>query len=299
MDVDLLDIDTAIEASFPEEPPEGDDKNQPAEPGNDDAEDDEAGKPAAKPAKKEGEDGEDEDGEEKPAEGDEKDDQKPVDKPKKSRAAERIESLARERSQLRRELEDLRKQIDSRPPELPPQPNPEDYKTERDYAYAMGQYNATVEGIKAEHGKADERRIEREKATYQDKITKDKARFADFDKVVSSLGDTLITPELHDALYGCDNPADILYFLGKNPLIADQVLSMSGRQQTIKLAEISVKLAAAQKPKNIKSAAPKPPDKPKGSGAATAGGYSENMSFEDHCKYMRKLEAQRRKARYG
>jgi hypothetical protein len=289
-DIDLLDIDAAISTSFQadEEPQES-------------AEETEAGDEA----------GTAEDGEEKPVkdggeesdEGDEKDDQKPKDKPeekpKKSRAAERIESLARERRELRQQLAELQKQIRERPPELPPQPNPGEYKTQREYDFAMGQYQAKVEAAQAEHGQAEERRVERERTAYQDRILKEKAKHADFDKVVSTLGDIPISPELHDALYGCDNPADILYFLGKNPAIADHVLSMSGRQQTIKLAEISVKLAAAQKPKNIKSAAPKPPEKPKGSSAATAGGYSENMSFEDHCKYMRKLEAQKRKARYG
>jgi hypothetical protein len=294
-DIDLLDIDAAISTSFPESEA-GDDDKPPAKPDEGDAEDAEDDDDAEEPPKKEGDE---KDEGETLEEGDEKDDPKPEPKPKKSRAAERIEALARERSQLRRELEDLRSQINSRPPELPPQPQPGEYKTEREYAFAMGQYQAKVDGINAEHGKAEERRIERERITYQERIAKDKAKYSDFEQAVSGLGDIPISPELHDALYACNNPADILYFLGKNPLIADQVLSLTGRQQTVKLAEISVKLAAAQRPKNIKSAAPKPPEKPKGGASASASGYSENMSFDDHCRYMRKLEAQRRKQRFA
>jgi hypothetical protein len=248
----------------------------------------------------EGDDGEsdDGDGEEQNKEGSE---EKP--KPKKNRAQERINALTKKTYELRQQLAELQAKVEPEEPELPQAPaapNPRNFSTQeaynkavRDYDFAMGQHQAQIRQINSQREQADVNRIETEKQTYQQKIAADKGKYKDFDAVIQSMAHVPLSEQLHNTLATIDNPADLVYFLGKNPAIADGVLSLKGHAQTVKLAEISVKIKNAAKPKNLVSEAPKPASKVNGGGSSK---NFNNLSFEQHCQAMAKIEAKQRNA---
>lgn len=280
MDTDLLDIDTAIEESFSEPEPETDEKDV----GKDekdtvDAESEEKGE-----SEKKSKDEPEKDGEGKKKDEEETGDDPAKEKPKPKRGDKRIDQLLHERSKLRRENEELRSQIKTKGPELPMQPDPKDYKDQREYDFAMGGWQKEVESAKAESGKQKERQIAQEADRYQARIRTEKVKYSDFDTVVSDISDIPITPELHDAL-GEEGSVDLLYFLGRNPAIAENVLSLKSHSQSRKLAEISMKVkSAAGKKKKVVSSAPKPPAKV-GGGGASAKKDPGKMSPEEWAKY--------------
>lgn len=248
----------------------------------------------------EGDDGESDggDGEEQNKEGSE---DKP--KPKKNRLQDRINQLTRDKYELRQKLAEIQAEEESEEPELPQAPaapNPRHFSTQeaynkavRDYDFAMGQHQAQIRQINSQREQADVNRIETEKQTYQQKIAADKGKYKDFDVVIQSMAHVPLSEQLHNTLVMIDNPADLVYFLGKNPAIADGVLSLKGHAQTVKLAEISVKIKNASKPKNLVSEAPKPAGKVSGGGSSK---NFDNLSFEEHCRTMDKLERKQRTA---
>ena len=296
---DLMDIDTAIEKSFPtiddEEIVEDEEKTTEEDNSEDGdkSETEEEGDKKEKKGDEEEEEEKDDDSEEE--DGEKKEKTPPVKKAKKeNKVQKRFDEMTRERYQLRKENEELRRRLESREPEIPEQPDPKKFENQRDYDFAMGQWQAKVEGIKEKTAQREQIRVQNEAQQYQAKIQSNKSKYKDFDRALQNIAHIDITPELHDALYHSDDATQLLYFLGKNPSIAEDVLSMSSHQQSRKLAEISVKLKAASKKKKVVSDAPKPPAKvKKGSGTSPAKNI-DNMSFEEHCQVMRKVEAKNR-----
>lgn len=292
METDLLGIDAAIEKSFPsqEEP------NEPEKPDSskDDAEEGEPIEGEEKEEKSEEEDSDE--GTEKGDETDKKaDEQPPKKKEKADRFQKRIDDLTREKYEYRRRIEDLERRIEERPPELPPQPDPRQFATadgqfdQRRYDFAMGQWQAIVNGINAEVEQRGQRRFEAEKEQARAKIAADKGRYEDFDATVRSIAFMRDTPELITALRTMDNATDVLYFLGKNPRIADQIDQMHGTEQAIQLATIGtkLKLATERKTKRV-SSAPPPPAKVKGKGPTTRD--FDKLDFADHVRMMQEAE---------
>jgi hypothetical protein len=296
--MDLMDIDTAIEESFPtnedEEVVEKDDETT-EEDDSKDGDKSETEEEGEKEAEKEDEKEEEKKDDDSEEEEDEKTEKKPPEKKarKENKVQKRFDEMTRERYQLRKENEELRRRLESREPEIPEQPDPKKFKNQRDYDFAMGQWQAKVEVIKHESEQREQTRIQNETQQYQAKIQSEKSKYEDFDRALQNIAHIDITPELHDALYHSDNATQLLYFLGKNPSIAEDVLSMSSHKQSRKLAEISIKLKNAGKKKKVVSDAPKPPAKvKKGSGTSPAKNI-DNMSFEEHCQLMRKEEAKK------
>jgi hypothetical protein len=315
MSTDLMDIDAAIEESLPtESEPEGD---EPTDEGKQDESGDDKGKKDEPDEGKEGKEGKEGEKPDKPAE-EGKEGEEPREKPdetepeppkKKNRYNERLEYVAAERARLRRENEELRQQLESKEPELPPQPDPQKYQFDpnipgqRDAAVArynqdLGKWQADVERITEEHKNRDQTRVRREQEEYFHKMSAEKSIYGDFQTSVRRLAHLQITPELHDALKHEDNAADLFNFLGSRPDIAESVLSMRGYQQARKLAEIALKLRYAQERKKTKQTkAPEPPAKTPKQGSGGGGVKKlDDLSFEEHSRMMLKAEEKRRKA---
>ena len=284
---DLMDIDTAIENSFPAiEDEEIVEEDTPEENDKEDGEKSETEKEGDKKEKKDDEEEEEKKDDDSEEEDGEKEDKKPPIKKKKTdKVQKRFDELTREKYRLRKENEELRRRIESKEPEIPKQPDPKEFKSQRDYDFAMGQWQAKVEGIKNESAQREQTRVQNEAQQYQAKIQSNKSKYEDFDRALQNIAHIDITPELHDALYHSDDATQLLYFLGKNPSIAEDVLSMPSHQQSRKLAEISVKLKAASKKKKVVSDAPKPPAKvKKGSGTKPSKRWDQ-MTPEEWAKH--------------
>lgn len=304
MSTELLDIDAAIESAFSateEQPAEA----EKGESGADGKEDGEGGE--EKPSKKD--DGE-ESAEADEKEGDEKDGESPEKKTapekKQNRADKRIEQLLKERYQLRKELDETRSKIKPDEPQPPKKPDASDFKfdpkdpeslkeAQRKFDFAMGKYesdlkahNEKVESKKAEAEEKEQKRIDSEKAEYAARIEVGKKEYPDYDECFKNIADSFeMTEALHNTLLESKDPAGLLRFLGKNPLVAEKVLSMGNTRQAIKLAEIDVKLQYAKK-NSVKKAsdAPAPPAKVAGSG----GGKKDpsKMSAQEYHAYKEK-----------
>jgi len=303
------DLDTLIESSFPttEEAPEVTDETISEEVAEEDGAS-EDGKP-----EEDGEPGEEEDGktdgtdDSEEVETTEEDEAKtePPKKPKRNKFQERIDQKTREVYELRQKLAEYEAKVESAPPELPAEPDPNKYTFDKniqgDRERAIAQYNQDVgkwqaecERINAEHENRGVKRIQTEQQKYFSKMANEKSIYGDYTTAVQTLGSYKMTPELHEALLHDDNNTDLFCFLGnpKNQVAANEVFSLKGYQQARKLAEISFKLQAAKARQKAKpSSAKAPVGKPKG-GKAGAGGIDfEKMSDADYRKIMGKAKA--------
>jgi len=307
---DILDIDTAIESSFPtteepeiktEEGKTAGDKDEKAGKNEEktEREDDAKVEDADQDAKKE---------DDKTGETPDKKAVKPEEK-KPDRVGKRIDELLKQRYELRQELAELRKKVKSDEPEPPKKPDPKDYtfdpknpdsvkEAQRKFDFDMGKYQAElksheekIESRAKESDAEEKKRIAGEQAEYAERIEEGKKAYPDYDAAFKNIADSFeMTEALHIALLESKDPAGILWFLGKNPLLAENILSMNTTRQAIKLAEIDVKLAYAKERKIKKvSNAPAPPAKVEGGG----GGKKDpsKMSAQEYFDtYFRKKQ---------
>lgn len=302
----LTELDEAIESSQAQEEPSNDELDD-AIAGDDDDE--------AK-SKEDGEkDDSDESGKEKKEGEDEVDDpDKKKNQPKKekpSRLVSRIDELTREKYELRRELERYKKSEIEKEPELPPKPDPRDYKfdpekpetkieAQRLLDRDTGKWEAEVERIKGElerkkedAKKAEEDRVASETFTRNNRIAEDSKRYKDYDPNLSKIAHLKMTEELHDALLEIPNPAGVMRFFNRNPIIAEKVLSLPSLKQSRQIALISYKLDAAEKKSPNVSGAPNP-GKKLPSGGSGGGKDPSKMSAEEYSIYKAKLREKER-----
>jgi hypothetical protein len=298
--MDLLgDIDTAIEEAIPtEEKPPVDDEESTTDDGKgeDSEETEETEEEEESEESTDGdEDGDESDGEEKPDETEKKGDKKPKSRYQKrtEELQKSIDELTRERYALRAENNSLKEQHDSKPPELPPKPDPEKYtyttgnqeeeaEAVARYNQDLGKWNAECELIKKNHANRHNIRIQEEMGQYFRKMESEKSEYGDYNKAYRNISDNkFMNAEFHNALKDSPNSTDLFCFLGNRPDIARSVFELKGFALSRKLAEISVKLELAKSRQKTKSSkAPKPPAKVKGHGGK-AKVLSDNSSFEE------------------
>jgi hypothetical protein len=196
-------------------------------------------------------------------------------------------------TQMRAQMEKMRSQINSlhrrlkktgkaqpaikapEPLDKSTAPKMSDFETIEEYEKAQNNWEIdqrVVEGIrKATQPVNSEAQLKEERAEFvNDTVSLGKTIYNDFDKVV--LQDNVpITMEMIDTVRTMDDnekvtPADLLYYLGKNPAEATACSRMSGAQLIRALAKIETKLEgiksqATPKPTKTISDAP-PPIKP-------------------------------------
>lgn len=223
------------------------------------------------------EDSEDTDGESEKPKGE---------KPKKENGVQkRIDELTREKYELRRLLDEAKKSNQNNEPQLPPKPIPNQFRTERDYRDAVVEYNTTVKHIEAEQVKEKERASEIVLQNVANKIQADKSKFKDFDTVVRSISHIPMDEALTDVILDDKNGIDVLYFLGQNPSIAEEISNMSQTKRARTLGILSAKLEGKKTGKQV-SSAPKPPSKVAGS--AKKEKHPGDMTPEEYSVWRRK-----------
>jgi hypothetical protein len=226
------------------------------------------------------------------ADGNDKGDQKH----KKNRRVDRIKKLVERNKRIQAELEELKAKAGSGGNNLPlERPNPEKYTDQRQFDFDMGQYISQQKYLQERQQLTEQHRLQSEVNSYKGKILEGSKRYEDFDEKVGSL-DFQVTPELHAALQVEDNAADLLYYFGDHPEIAEEVLSLPSYQQAKQIAEICSKIRAKIGGKSAAKSVAAPPTKKVATSAPGKASVFSASSFDEHCKLMAKIEREKQKS---
>lgn len=85
-------------------------------------------------------------------------------------------------------------------------------------------------------------------------LTSGRSKYSDFQEVVSGATDVPVSPTVAEAIVEADNGADIMYYLSKNPEVAEKLSEMSATLAAIEIGKLAVSLEAEAKPKKASSA---------------------------------------------
>jgi len=138
-----------------------------------------------------------------------------------------------------------------------------------------------------QEAEAARRRQLEEAQTFQAKrdrtVTEGREKYPDFEELVFGLPANVMTADVAADVFEAEHPADVAYYLGKNPEEAAKIAQMGARQRAIRIGAIDARIgqAAARKA----TGAPAPP--PKFSGAGSAPRDPARLARENPGEYMR------------
>lgn len=155
----------------------------------------------------------------------------------------------RERDRLRAELEATNKEREAeKVGEIGPKPNPADFDTDADFIEALTDWKVNQSEAKRKSDDAKQARAAAENAQKAAKEKRDKEfresiddaieRYPDFKETVFR-EEIPINQRTIDISANFGNTGDIMYFLGKNPEKARELVEMSTIEATIALTQIS------------------------------------------------------------
>jgi predicted RNase H-like nuclease (RuvC/YqgF family) len=211
---------------------------------------------------------------------------------KKSRAQARIESLAAEKRELQRELDELRQQKKGTPAEL----NPDDFDDYDDY----------LEAVDKQKGKGAEEE-EHPAAAYADPLADfrdeleskfDDTRdvYSDFDEKIKAM--PVLTVDMLAAIAESDDAGEVAYYLARNPDAAEKMAKLSFGKMAIEIGKIETQLRKPAKEEAKQPPKPKPTQAPAPITPVGGGGeYQkplEDLSFSEF-EQTRNAEASSKK----
>ncbi len=209
-------------------------------------------------------------------EGDEEDDDEGEPKPRKRRRPTFSQLRAEKRAaeaenrEMRARLERLeagdKKPVAQPAPNAEGKPKLENFASYDDYQEALTDWKVD-ERLKAKEADYTKRSREAKAAEYEtgikDKFNKSvetaRSKYEDFDDIAFS--DSLkVSRQLAELIGECDEPAEVAYFLGKNPDKAKELAEMSPRRAAVSLGRIEAALGAVTPPPKpvTKASAPVP-----------------------------------------
>lgn len=212
--------------------------------------------------------------------------------PKPKPIQKRISELVREREAARRDAEYWRQQAlqaqAAAPAAKPAEIKAEDYPTYEDYLIAKARTEA-VASVESNFAKrAEDARREAEEreryatmAEFQVRAEEARARYADFDDVVSD-PTTPITPLMADAIVASAVGHEVAYYLGRNKQEAARIANLPPLRQAMEIARLEGKVANPRRA----SSAPPPPRTVTG-GATPARDPVNAGSYEEYVKLRR------------
>lgn len=204
----------------------------------------------------------------------------------------RVNSLTRKNYEAAQRIKELEEQVrqNDRSDE-PVKPDPRTFRTQRDFDIAVARYEEQVKAYDDKQAAKAEAAQAAQLQRVSTKINAEKAKYKDFDTVVSQISHVKMDAELIDLVLNDDMGIETLYFLGKNPSKAEEISTMSPAQRARTLGVISAKIAAKQAGKKV-SGAPKPPSKVGGSGSPPVKDIS-SMSGDEYAKWKDKQKAKK------
>lgn len=142
--------------------------------------------------------------------------------------------------------------------------NIDDYENINDYAETLAEQKAQ----ELLHQKEAKRQFDSLMSAYEDSEEKARDKYSDFDDTVSARNLT-ITEHMGDAILASDDGAEILYYLGRNPKLADKIAQLSPTIQAKEIGKIEARLLDTPNIKKV-SSAPAPISGAKANGSSNA-----------------------------
>lgn len=227
---------------------------------------------------------------------------KPEEPPQKSGVEKRIGELTWKQREAERERDYWRQQAMS---QTPPEPAPAPTKTLEDFDYDEMKYQAYLfeqATARAEQGateaarrilaEEEQNRIQMQRRQQFESSEKEYARnLADYWNVARNESLT-VTQDMADVILDSDNGPAILYYLGKNPDIADQISRLPLHVAAREIGKIEAKLSTPEPEKATK--APPPPSQIKGLDPVIKKN-PDDMTQAEFNAYRRKVIEQRRR----
>lgn len=192
----------------------------------------------------------------------------PEEKPKADPVQKRIDELTRKRREAERDSEYWREQALKNKPEPEPAPVEEPLKTLADFDYDELKYQQHLFDLSRQGAVKEAQRILAEEKTQQEvskKVSGFKAKEAEFSKDIEDYRDVVKNPSLPitqvmaETAMEMDNGPEVLYYLGKNPDIAEEIAQLSPLRAALELGRIEAKFQ--QKGGKKVSDTPAPPPK--------------------------------------
>lgn len=226
---------------------------------------------------------------------------------KKSRGVQkRINKIIKEREAARREVEQLKAQIDGKKGEQKNEsegevlePKESDFPTYDEYLDALESFETSKEETAQKEEKPAEEPAQTEQAVLTEEqqvalaviqdVVANADKPSDFDQV--ALDDSVpISPSMLEAIAECDNHVDVMYHLGKNKDFAAEIASKTPAQQMRAIAKLDLTVKPAKPAKPIKTTQAKDPIQPIKKASSAAQKDVSEMSFAEYEAYRNKQE---------
>lgn len=151
-------------------------------------------------------------------------------------------------------------------PSASPKPKMDQFESDEEYFEALSDWKVDqkishLEKTRKAEIQANEQEQARikELSTYEQKriatVTAGRELHEDWDEVINSLSGDTLTKDMAKAIFETDKPAEVSYFLGKNPEEADRISKLNPYKRAIELGKIEVRLET-KAPKKTTQAPP-------------------------------------------
>lgn len=203
----------------------------------------------------------------------------------------RIDKLTKDKHELKRENEELRRKLQETAPSAAPasQPNPDaepreaDFEDYASYLKALGRFEAR-QALREEREKAEAAKVQ---AALDERLQATREKHPDFDEVLEAASDYQVPGSALVAIQDSDIAGDLMYHLATNLEDLEKLQGMNPVQQVKFIARLEAKLQTtpATEEKPVAPAHPKPkaavssaptPIRP------TPGASSERRPFDPH-----------------
>lgn len=222
-------------------------------------------------------------------------------KPKADPVQKRIDELTKKRREAERNSEYWRDQAMKKQPEPKIEPVEEPLKTLADFDYDEGKYQQHLFS-KARADAVDEaKRVikdEQNQQTTSRKVSVFRGRETDFSKSVDDYHEVVTNPNLPinqtmaDVAMEMEDGPEVLYYLGKNPDLADEIARLSPLSAARELGRIEAKMQHQKKKGEAVSKAPAPAPKISAVAPSTKKNVDE-MTQKEFNKHRRNQIAKR------
>lgn len=232
--------------------------------------------------------------------------QKEADEQKHKRESS-IQKLKRQREEARRETEYWKQEAmkpkaadTERPAVVQPEgkPKPDQFETVGDYFEALADWKAETKlaerDRKTEEASTRTRQAEHAK-TWGNREAEARTRYSDYDEALAE--DVRISRSMHDMILESDVGPDVAYWLGKNPVEAQRIASLSPTAAAREIGKIEARVAPPDKPAVVvRSASSAPAPISPVSKAAKTEADPDKMSADEWAAMRNKqLQARRRR----
>jgi hypothetical protein len=221
-------------------------------------------------------------------------------KPKADPVQKRIDELTRLRREAERDREFWREQAMKKEPEKPEEVIEEPVKTLADFDYDEGAYQQHLFAKARAEAVNEAKRVLKEEQNHEitnRKLSTFRSKEAEFSKGVDDYVEAVTDPNLSisqtmaDVATEMDNGPEVLYYLAKNPSLADEISRLSPLSAARELGRIEAKILNKPSAEKV-SKAPAPPPKIAAAEASTkvdpTKGDSDKLSTEDWMKQRNK-----------